>query len=86
MKNQEEFEDTKRVIQIRKSKTDRQHNGQKSTKGQITTYIKTKDRLTRTLLKTGDELMCSGRVSSSCSTKFWNMLSSYLRIMQSFFK
>ena len=26
---QKEFEDTKRVIRIRKSKTDRQHNGQK---------------------------------------------------------
>jgi hypothetical protein len=26
---QEEFEDTKGVIRIRKSKTDRQHNGQK---------------------------------------------------------
>jgi arylamine N-acetyltransferase len=29
---------------------------------------KTKDRVTRTLLKTGDELRCSGRISSSCST------------------
>ena len=29
---------------------------------------KTKDRVTRTLLKTGGELRCSGRVSSSCST------------------
>ena len=29
---------------------------------------KTKDRVTRTPLKTGDELRCSGRVSSSCST------------------
>ena len=28
---------------------------------------KTKDRVTRTSLKTGNELMCSGRVSSSCS-------------------
>jgi len=28
----------------------------------------TKDRVTRTPLKTGGELMCSGRVSSSCST------------------
>ena len=27
-----------------------------------------KDRVTRTPLKTGDELGCSGRVSSSCST------------------
>jgi hypothetical protein len=43
----------------------------KSTKEQTTiykTYIKTKDRVTRTPLKTGGELMCSGRVSSSCST------------------
>jgi hypothetical protein len=37
---------------------------QRSTKH---TY-KTKDRATRTPLKTGVELMCSGRVSSSCST------------------
>ena len=29
---------------------------------------KTKDRITRTPQKTGSELMCSGRVSSSCST------------------
>jgi len=29
---------------------------------------KTKDRVTRTALKTGRELICSGRVSSSCST------------------
>jgi hypothetical protein len=44
----------------------------KSTKGQTTinkTYIyKTKDRVTRTPLKTGGEFRCSGRVSSSCST------------------
>jgi hypothetical protein len=29
---------------------------------------KTKDRVTRTLLKTEGELLCSGRVGSSCST------------------
>ena len=29
---------------------------------------KTKDRVKRTPLKTGGELMCSGRVGSSCST------------------
>jgi hypothetical protein len=29
---------------------------------------KTKDRVTRTPIKTGCELMCTGRVSSSCST------------------
>ena len=41
-----------------------QKDKQRSTKH---TY-KTKDRVTRTLLKTGGELGCSGRVSSSCST------------------
>jgi hypothetical protein len=37
---------------------------QRSTKH---TY-KIKNRVTRTPLKTGDELRCCGRVSSSCST------------------
>ena len=32
------------------------------------TTQKTKDRVTQTPLKTGGELRCSGRVSSSCST------------------
>ena len=41
-----------------------QKDKQRSTKH---TY-KTKDRVTRTPLKTGGELMCSGRVGSSCST------------------
>ena len=41
-----------------------QKNKQISTKH---TY-KTKDRVTRTPLKTGGELRCSGRVGSSCST------------------
>ena len=41
-----------------------QKDKQRSTKH---TY-KTKDRVTRTLLKTGGELRCSGRVGSSCST------------------
>ena len=55
----EEFEDTKGVIKIHESK-DRQHNGQKKkdkrTKEQTTIYKhthKTKDRVTRTQLKTG---------------------------------
>ena len=101
---QEEFEDNKRVIRIRNSKKNRQHNGQKEKeqttqwpkrkrtdntmakkkknrqhngqkeKGQkdkqrSTKHIhKTKDRVTRTPLKTRDELRCSGRVSSSCPT------------------
>ena len=48
----------------------RQHNGQmKKDKQRSTKHTyKTKDRATRTPLKTGGELMCSGSVSSSCST------------------
>jgi uncharacterized protein YjcR len=46
------------------SKEKVQKDKQRSTKH---TY-KTKDRVTRTPLKTGVELMCSGRVRSSCST------------------
>jgi hypothetical protein len=41
-----------------------QTDKQRSTKH---TY-KYKDRVTRTPLKTGGELRCSGRVSSACST------------------
>jgi hypothetical protein len=44
-----------------------QKDKQRSTKH---TY-KTKDRVTRTPLKTGGELRCSGRVSSSCSTSLY---------------
>ena len=40
----------------------------KSTKGQTTIY-KTKDRVTRTPLKTGGELRCSGRVHHSIRNK-----------------
>jgi hypothetical protein len=39
----------------------------KEQKDQEHTY-KTKDRVTRTPLRTGDKLRCSGRVGSSCST------------------
>ena len=35
---------------------------------EIESTYKTKDRETRTPLKTGGELRCSGRVSNSCST------------------
>jgi hypothetical protein len=65
---QEEFEDTKGVIRIRKSKNNRQHNGQK--KGQrdkqrsIKHEYKTTDRVTRTPLKTGGELRYSNLVRS----------------------
>jgi hypothetical protein len=68
----EEVEDTKGVITIRISKKNRQHNGQKKkykrTNNDLQHTYTTKDRVTRTPLKTGGELMCSGRVSSSCST------------------
>ena len=50
-------------------KKNRQHNGQtKKYKQRSTKHTyKTKDRSTRTRLKTGGELRCSGRVSSFCS-------------------
>jgi len=65
----EEFEDPKGVIRIRKSKKDRQHNGQnKKDKQRSTRHThKTEDRVTRTPLKIRGELRCSGRVGSSCS-------------------
>jgi hypothetical protein len=68
--NQEEFKDTKGVMRIHKSKNNRQNNGQKKKDKQRSTKHthKTKDRVTRTPLKTGGELVCSGSGSSSCST------------------
>jgi hypothetical protein len=65
----EEFEDTKGVIRSRKLKNNRQHNNQKKNDKQRSTKHthKTKDRVTRTPLKTRGELWCSGRVSNSCS-------------------
>ena len=60
IKLKKEFEDTKGAIRISISKKNRQ----RSTKHTYTT----KDRVTRTPLKFGGELSCSGRVSSSCST------------------
>ena len=70
--SKEEFEDTKGVIKIRKSK-DRQHNGQKKKDKRINNDLKnithkTKDRVTRTLVKAGGELRFFGKVNSSCST------------------
>jgi hypothetical protein len=58
---QEEFEDTKGVIRIHKSKKNRQHNGQKRkykrTNNDIqNTTQKTKDRVTRIPLKIRGEL------------------------------
>ena len=43
-------------------------NGQKYKQRSTKHTYKTKDRVTRTPLKTGGEHRCSGRVSSSCST------------------
>jgi hypothetical protein len=65
---EEKFEDTKWVIRGRKSKKNRQHNGQKRTKNDLQNTHKTKDRVTRTPLKIGGELVYLGRVGSSCST------------------
>jgi hypothetical protein len=74
---EEEFDDTKGVIISRKSKKDRQCNGQKKkkTKGQTTIYktLLKKDRETRSLLKTGCEHRWSGSsVYSSRSLLFEN--------------
>jgi len=60
----EEFEDTKGVIRIHVTKMNRQNNGQKKkyrkNKQRSTRHTyKTKDRVTRTPLKTGGELWCS---------------------------
>ena len=68
-----DLEDTKAVIRIRISKKNRQHNDQnkkvQTDKQRSTKHTqKTKDRVRRTTLKNGSELMRFGRVSSSCST------------------
>jgi hypothetical protein len=60
--NQNPYIDEEQTTQWPKEKV--QKDKQRSTK-QI---YKTKDRVTRTPLKTRGELRCSGRVSSSCST------------------
>ena len=64
---EEEFEDTKGLVRIRISRENRQHNDRKKkykrTKQRSKKHThKTKDRVTRTPLKTGSELRCSGRV------------------------
>ena len=63
----EKFEDTKGAIRNRISKKNRKHNGQKkkckrTNNDRQNIHHKTKDRVTRTPLKTGGELRCSGRV------------------------
>ena len=64
-----EFEDTKGVIRIRKSKKDRQHNSQQKKNKRTINDLqrithKTKDGFTGTPLKNRSELRCSGRVSN----------------------
>ena len=54
----------RRITDITMDKRKRRKNKQRSTKH----THKTKARVTRTPLKTGRELRCSGRISSSCST------------------
>jgi hypothetical protein len=73
------------VIRIRQSKNDRQHNGQKKKYKRKNNDLqnitrKIKDRVTRTSLKTEDKLRWSGRVSSSFSTKFVIIFSSFQTI------
>ena len=62
---EEEYEDTKGIIRIRKSK-DRQHNGQTKKNKRTNNDLKkntqkTKDEATRTPLKIGSEIWCSER-------------------------
>jgi hypothetical protein len=52
----EELEDTKWIIRIRKSKKDRQRNGQKDIQRSTKHTHKAKDRVTRTPLKIEGEL------------------------------
>jgi hypothetical protein len=53
-----EFDETRVVIRIRISKKNRQHNGQKEKQRSTKHTHKTKNRVTRTALKTGGERMC----------------------------
>ena len=66
----EEFEDAERIIRIRKSKKDKQCNGQMKKDKQRSTNItlKTKYWATWTPLNTGGEHVCFGKVSSCWST------------------
>ena len=68
--HKKEFEDTKGVIRIEEEQTTQwpKENGQKDKHRSTKHTYKTKDRVTRTSLKTAGELRCSGRVHSSCST------------------
>ena len=72
MKTKLKWKDSKKSLKIpnriHKSKKNRQHNGQKDIQRSTKHTHKTKNRVTRTPQKTGGELRCSRRVSSSCST------------------
>ena len=59
----------KGLIRFRNSKFRQYNDNGQNDKLRSTKHThKTKDRVTGTPLKTGGELMCSRRVSSSCST------------------
>ena len=53
---------------VNQRKIDNTMAKRKRTEGQTKHYTKIKDRATRTPVKIGDELTCSGGVSSSSST------------------
>ena len=53
---------------VYRSRTDNTMAKRKSTKNDRQNIYKTKDPVTRTPLKIGGELGCSGSVSSACST------------------
>ena len=70
---EEKFEDTKRVIRRSKSKKNRQYNDKQKKEERTqndlqNTTQKTKGRVTLTPVNIGSEFMCSGKVSSVCST------------------
>ena len=70
----EEFEDTKGVIRIRKSKEIGQHTmtKRKRTNNDLQNIThKTKDRVIQTSLKPGGEVRCSRRISSSILMTFY---------------
>jgi hypothetical protein len=67
--NDKKTDNTMTKRQTTQWQKDRQHNDKKKgTKWQQRSTLKIKDRVTQTPLKTWDELRCSKRVSSSCST------------------
>ena len=83
----EEFENTNEVI-----RKDRQHNGKKkkdkrTNNDQQNTTQRIKDWATRTSLKAGGNLRCSGRVCSSFSTSYtfdirgWNSIPFYKYVL-----